>query len=120
MATSPRIHGVSPFYKWDNKLTLGVNKALSACYGTLKMRPCRVGKKKGWQDLKTERKWRVREDPRDRQAALPGYHFKMGCWPDVKTPRQPCGVKMCPRIGDLKQTLAEEQDKNNIPTWGWF
>lgn len=78
MATSPRIHGVSPFYKWDNKLTLGVNKAFSACYGTLKMRPCRVGKKKGWQDLKSERKWRVREDPRDRQAALPGYHSKNG------------------------------------------
>lgn len=45
---------------------------------------------------------------------------KMACWPDVKITRQPCGLKMCPRIRDLKQKLAEEQAKNNIPTWGWF
>lgn len=42
------------------------------------MRPCWEGKKKEWQDLKTARKWRVREEPRDRQAALLGYHFKNG------------------------------------------
>jgi hypothetical protein len=28
-ATRPRILGVSPFYKWDDKLTLGVNRALN-------------------------------------------------------------------------------------------